>query len=271
MNTLTGTLFGVGLTALLLAAAITAPGGGGTSYWPSGLIVVGLGTLVASWSLLIAQNGHYEVRLREAALRLDDWATDLRRARAALGDAERSQLVGAPTQDSAPLLAEVLDRLAAAEGDDAARLVTAYQGLATPGPAAPIALDALVSQAEAFATAVAGRTIAVARAIEPHAEVAIDHARVAAMLARVLLAAEGDPPPRLEVGEWQAGLLRVQVASTEPAPPAGGLAAGLHLAASHARALGGSLEWSEASEGGTRYVLLLPLEEEDVRTDPGVG
>jgi len=260
-----GGLFALGLAALLLALATAWST---TTLAP--LVALGLVCFATSWVLLLARYGRAEEAVEEASTRLDAWAVDLQHARAALDDAERTLGVHDPASSLAPLFHEVLGRVRTAEEAERAMILDAYAGLVAPRRVEVVPLGALLDRAIRLTQAlVPGARIEVERSVEPHGPVALAADRVVGILVQVLAAAHA-PGEKVtaEVVEWQAGLLRIRITSPADTPPEDTpRRAGLRLAASQARVLAGSLEW-ERVEDRTRYVLLLPLAEADVRTDP---
>ena len=277
MPLLAGFLFAVGIAGLLFAVVASLPG---APFHPligpasSGVGLIGMG---ASWLALLWRNARLEQALDETTARVMSGADDLRRARMALGDAEHSIQTAALGTELAPLFKEMLEEAKATGGDPDRlyALLAALRGLTTANAPAPTALHDLLDDAANRSEALTHHALRIDKVVESAGTISVDRERVIGLLVQVLAAShEASPvegrPIRVEVTEWQAGLLRLVVTAPDARPMGTGARhAGLLLASAQARAMGGSLAWHDGTHGERRFLLLLPLEEEDYPTDPG--
>jgi len=275
MPLFSGFLFALGVAGLLLAVTATLPGAPFPPLLAPAAAGVGLIGLGSSWLVLLARNARLEEAIAQAQVRVAASADDVRRARIAVGDAEHSIQAAAIGTEITPLLREWLEQVKASIGD-ADRLhavVAALRGLATADAPSPTGLHDLIDDAALRAEVFTGTALRVDKVIESAGTVAVDRERVVGLLVQVLAAAYdtagSDRPIRVEVAEWQAGLLRLVVTVPASRPIGHGARfAGLHFGQAQARAMGGSLAWHDGTGGERRFLLLLPLEAEDAPTDP---
>jgi len=271
-----GLLFAIGVAGLLLAVTATLPGAPFPALLAPAAAGVGLLGLGSSWLVLLWRNARLEEAVADAQVRVAASADDVRRARIAVGDAEHSVQAAALGTEMTPLLREWLEQVKASIGD-ADRLhavVAALRGLAAAETPSPTGLHDLLDDAALRAEVFTGAALRIDKVIESAGVVAVDRERVVGLLVQVLAAAYetaavAGRPIRVEVAEWQAGLLRLVVTvSAARGLVSGARLAGLQLAQAQARAMGGSLAWHDGTAGERRFLFLLPLEAEDAPTDP---